>query len=234
MKDITIILTGVLSMMAAVAPQAQADCNSDYWAPENMAARQCTSVHLGYLPGLPEHTAAYQEMVVERSALNAYLQDQTYSNVWQEYLIPSFLNVIRVSQTNAIVSMNNNECIDIKKHEQIAVIPEPYEWDLIHFHLISNEEGEFLLSEERYIEVKLEYGDFFFLVNGHRYNSVDEIIASHDINHYKLLYSSVLMSYENARKVVNLLRSKGVPISSFMKVNNRAGYHFFTISERIR
>ena len=51
-------------MVAAVMPQAQADRNSDYWAPENMARRQCASVHLGYLPGMPEHPAAYQELVV--------------------------------------------------------------------------------------------------------------------------------------------------------------------------
>lgn len=59
-------------MVAAVAPQAQADRNSDYWAPENMAARQCASVHLRYLPELPEHTAAYQEIVVESSAPGTY------------------------------------------------------------------------------------------------------------------------------------------------------------------
>ncbi len=59
-------------MVAAVMPQAQADRNSDYWAPENMARRQCTSVHLGYLPGMPEHTAAYQELVVEKSAPGTY------------------------------------------------------------------------------------------------------------------------------------------------------------------
>lgn len=59
-------------MVAAVMPQAQADRNSDYWAPENMARRQCTSVHLGYLPGLPEHTAAYQELVIEKSAPGTY------------------------------------------------------------------------------------------------------------------------------------------------------------------
>lgn len=59
-------------MVAAVAPQAQADRYSDYWAPENMAKRQCTSVHLGYLPSIPSHTAAYQEVVVEKSAPGTY------------------------------------------------------------------------------------------------------------------------------------------------------------------
>lgn len=49
-----------------------ADRNSDYWAPENMAARQCASVHLGYLPAIPSHTAAYTEIVVEKSAPGTY------------------------------------------------------------------------------------------------------------------------------------------------------------------
>lgn len=59
-------------MVAAVAPQAQADRYSDYWAPENMAKRQCSSVHLHYMPTIPQHTAAYQEMVVEKSAQGTY------------------------------------------------------------------------------------------------------------------------------------------------------------------
>lgn len=58
--------------MAAVAPQALADRHSDYWAPENMARRQCTSVHLGFLPSIDTHTAAYQEMVIEKSAPGTY------------------------------------------------------------------------------------------------------------------------------------------------------------------
>lgn len=72
MKAITSILAGVVTFVAAVAPQAQADLYSDYWAPENMAKRQCTSVHLGYLPSIPSHTAAYQEIVVEKSAPGTY------------------------------------------------------------------------------------------------------------------------------------------------------------------
>ena len=72
MKAITSILAGVVTFVAAVAPQAQADRYSDYWAPENMAKRQCTSVHLGYLPSIPSHTAAYQEVVVEKSAPGTY------------------------------------------------------------------------------------------------------------------------------------------------------------------
>lgn len=65
-------------MVAAVMPQAQADRNSDYWAPENMARRQCASVHLGYLPGMPEHTAAYQELVVEKSAPGTYFAANSF------------------------------------------------------------------------------------------------------------------------------------------------------------
>ena len=64
-------------MVAAVAPQAQADRNSDYWAPENMAKRQCTSVHLGYLPTVSEHTAAYQEMVIEKSEAKSIVIDDS-------------------------------------------------------------------------------------------------------------------------------------------------------------
>lgn len=66
-------------MVAAVAPQAQADRYSDYWAPENMAKRQCTSVHLGYLPSIPSHTAAYQEVVVEKSAPGTYFAANNFS-----------------------------------------------------------------------------------------------------------------------------------------------------------
>lgn len=54
------------------ATQAKADRNSDYWLPENMAARQCTSVHLAYLPEIPNHSAAYQVTVVEKTAPGTY------------------------------------------------------------------------------------------------------------------------------------------------------------------
>ena len=37
-----------------------------------MAKRQCTSVHLHYMPTVPQHTAAYQEMVIEKSAPGTY------------------------------------------------------------------------------------------------------------------------------------------------------------------
>ncbi|MBR1996850.1 MAG: DUF3472 domain-containing protein [Akkermansia sp.] len=79
MKAITSILAGVVAMVAAVAPQAQADRYSDYWAPENMARRQCASVHLGYLPVIPNHTAAYQELVVEKSAPGTYFAANNFS-----------------------------------------------------------------------------------------------------------------------------------------------------------
>ncbi|MBQ9096643.1 MAG: DUF3472 domain-containing protein [Akkermansia sp.] len=79
MKAITSILAGVVTFVAAVAPQAQADRYSDYWAPENMAKRQCTSVHLGYLPSIPSHTAAYQEVVVEKSAPGTYFAANNFS-----------------------------------------------------------------------------------------------------------------------------------------------------------
>lgn len=68
-------------MLGAVAlPMAKADRNSDYWKPENMAKRQCTSVHLSYKPVVPMHTAAYTEMVVEKSAPGTYFACNNFSN----------------------------------------------------------------------------------------------------------------------------------------------------------
>ncbi len=67
----------VLAGMAALP--AAADRYSDYWAPENMAQRQCTSVHLGYRPTLPGHTAAYTEMVIEKSAPGTYFAANNFS-----------------------------------------------------------------------------------------------------------------------------------------------------------
>ncbi len=65
-----------LALMAAcglfATPVAKADRYSDYWAPENMAKRQCTSVHLNYLPNISAHTAAYTEAVIEKSADGTY------------------------------------------------------------------------------------------------------------------------------------------------------------------
>lgn len=71
MKAITFLSMGLLAA-AVCGQQALADRNSDYWAPENMAARQCTSVHLAYLPVVDHHTAAYQETVIEKSAPGTY------------------------------------------------------------------------------------------------------------------------------------------------------------------
>ena len=115
------------------------------------------------------------------------------------------------------------------------VTPVPNDWDLFHCHFVSYDDGEVLLSEEPYIEVRSEYGDFFFLVNGQQYNSVDELITNVDVKHYRLLYSSFLITYKDAQKIVNLLRSKGVQVCSFIKkVNSCVGYHFFTIGERTK
>lgn len=72
MKPVISILAGAVAALTLCGQQAMADRNSDYWAPENMAARQCTSVHLGYLPTIHSHTAAYTEMVVEKSAPGTY------------------------------------------------------------------------------------------------------------------------------------------------------------------
>jgi len=72
MKPVISILAGAVAALTLCGQQAMADRNSDYWAPENMAARQCASVHLGYLPAIPSHTAAYTEIVVEKSAPGTY------------------------------------------------------------------------------------------------------------------------------------------------------------------
>ncbi len=73
-----------LALMAAfglvAAPTAQADRYSDYWAPENMAKRQCTSVHLNYLPTIAAHTAAYTEAVIEKSADGTYFAINCFSS----------------------------------------------------------------------------------------------------------------------------------------------------------
>lgn len=71
---------GVVCAGVAVLPLVKGDRNSDYWAPENMAQRQCTSVHLIYLPDVPGHTAAYQEAVVEKSAPGTYFSCNNFSN----------------------------------------------------------------------------------------------------------------------------------------------------------
>ena len=73
-------LIGAFALGAAIMPQAMADRNSDYWKPENMAKRQCTSVHLMYGPTIPSHTAAYTEAVIEKSAPGTYFACNNFSN----------------------------------------------------------------------------------------------------------------------------------------------------------
>lgn len=68
----TYSLIGALLLGAVALPTALADRDSDYWSPENMAARQCTSVHIQYGPRIPSHSAAYNEMIVEKSAPGTY------------------------------------------------------------------------------------------------------------------------------------------------------------------
>lgn len=68
-----------LMAVALCGQQAMADRNSDYWAPENMAARQCTSVHLPYLPAV-SNSAAYQEAVIEKSAPGTYFACNNFSH----------------------------------------------------------------------------------------------------------------------------------------------------------
>lgn len=73
MKSVFTLLTGVFALSSVTVQMAKADTDySDYWAPGKMAARQCTSVHLTYETDVPEHTAAYTEMVVEKSAPGTY------------------------------------------------------------------------------------------------------------------------------------------------------------------
>lgn len=72
MKRIYTLMTGLLALAACCTQEAQADRYSDYWLPENMAKRQCASVHLHYGPNIPRHTAAYQEAVIEKSAPGTY------------------------------------------------------------------------------------------------------------------------------------------------------------------
>lgn len=80
MKRIFTLIMG-LSVLAALWPQeAKADRYSDYWLPENMARRQCASVHLSYGPSIPAHTAAYQEAVIEKSAPGTYFACNNFSN----------------------------------------------------------------------------------------------------------------------------------------------------------
>ncbi len=79
MKPVTTILTAGAALVALCGQQATADRYSDYWAPQNMAKRQCTSVHIGYLPTIPNHTAAYNEAVIEKSAPGTYFALNNFS-----------------------------------------------------------------------------------------------------------------------------------------------------------
>lgn len=79
MKPINTILAGVMALATLCGQQAMADRYSDYWAPQNMAKRQCTSVHIGYQPSVPEHTAAYNEAVIEKSAPGTYFALNNFS-----------------------------------------------------------------------------------------------------------------------------------------------------------
>lgn len=80
MKRIYTLMTGLLVLAACCTQEAQADRYSDYWLPENMAKRQCASVHLGYGPAMPHHTAAYQEAVIEKSAPGTYFACNNFGN----------------------------------------------------------------------------------------------------------------------------------------------------------
>lgn len=72
MKATFPLLTGLAAALLMCAPKAMADRDSDFWLPENMAKNECTSVHLTYGPKEDTHTAAYQEVVVEKSAPGSY------------------------------------------------------------------------------------------------------------------------------------------------------------------
>ena len=80
MKLITPACFGVLMLSVLAAPIALGDRYSDYWKPENMAARQCTSVHLRYAPTMKDIRACYTEIVVEKSAPGTYFASNNFSN----------------------------------------------------------------------------------------------------------------------------------------------------------
>ncbi len=79
MKSTPLLLASISLLLGVISP-ALADRNSDYWAPENMAKRQCTSVHIRYLPNIPKHTAVYNEMTVEKSAPGTYFAANNFSS----------------------------------------------------------------------------------------------------------------------------------------------------------
>ena len=72
MKHIYTLMMSLVILAVGCTQEARASRNSDYWLPENMAKRQCASVHLHYGPAMPAHTAAYQEAVIEKSAPGTY------------------------------------------------------------------------------------------------------------------------------------------------------------------
>lgn len=76
MKAILTFMTGLSAAWLAAAPQAGAA--DDYWSPENMAKRECTSVHLNYGPAV-DNTAAYQVVTVEKSAPGTYFACNNFS-----------------------------------------------------------------------------------------------------------------------------------------------------------
>lgn len=79
MKSIYTMMTALLALATFCPQQAKGDRYSDYWLPENMAKRQCASVHIGYGPAIPRHTAAYQETVIEKSAPGTYFACNNFS-----------------------------------------------------------------------------------------------------------------------------------------------------------
>jgi len=72
----TLTRTAIIASLVGTSI-AQAD---DYWAPDKMAARQCSSVHLRYLPSIQNHTAVYNEMVVEKSAPGTYFASNNFAS----------------------------------------------------------------------------------------------------------------------------------------------------------
>ena len=74
------MIWGMVYAGLVLMPQAFGNRDSDYWSPENMAQRQCTSVHLVYGPDVPEHKAAYQEAVIEKSAPGTYFSCNNFAN----------------------------------------------------------------------------------------------------------------------------------------------------------
>jgi len=79
MKPVTTILAGIMALGAYCGQQAMADRYSDFWAPENMAKNMCASVHLVYGPAIPDHSASYNETVVEKSAPGTYFSCCNFS-----------------------------------------------------------------------------------------------------------------------------------------------------------